>query len=97
MGNGLEDCRKVMKTVASIWWVLLWTLGAVHAASAQNLVVRNAHILDGNGGTIDSGTLIIRNGRISAYEVSVDTDDFTVLDAEGRICLLYTSPSPRDS
>ncbi|NIW25031.1 MAG: amidohydrolase family protein [Gammaproteobacteria bacterium] len=76
-----------MKTAAPIFWAILWTLGAVHAVSAQNLVVRNAHILDGNGGTIDTGTLVIRNGRISAYEEDSDTADFDVLDAEGMIVI----------
>ena len=80
----MGDIREPMKAAAPICSTILWTLGLVHVAAAQNLVVRNAQILDGNGGTIDSGTLVIRNGRISAYEASADTTDFAVLDAEGR-------------
>lgn len=64
-------------------WTILWALSVVHAAAAQNLVVRNARILDGNGGVVDGGTIVVRNGRISAYEESADTSDFTILDAEG--------------
>ncbi len=64
-------------------WAILWALGLVHTSAAQNLVVRNARILDGNGGVVDSGTLVVRNGRISAYEESADTSDFRVLDAAG--------------
>ena len=57
--------------------------GALDNATAQNLVIRNAHALDGNGGTIDSGTIIVRNGRISAYNEDATTADFAVLDAQG--------------
>jgi imidazolonepropionase-like amidohydrolase len=40
-------------------------------------------MLDGNGGIVEGGTLVIRNGRISAYEEDASTSDFPVLEAEG--------------
>ena len=61
----------------------LLVLGIVQSAAAQNLVIRNAHALDGNGGTIESGTIVVRNGRISAYDEDATTADFAVLDAQG--------------
>ncbi len=35
-------------------------------AAAQDLVIANARILDGNGGVIERGTLVVRDGRIAA-------------------------------
>ncbi|MDH3508021.1 MAG: amidohydrolase family protein [Gammaproteobacteria bacterium] len=72
-----------MRMASPLCWTVLWALGLVHAAAAQNLVVRNARILDGNGGIVNDGTIVVRNGRISAYEESADTSGFTILDAEG--------------
>jgi imidazolonepropionase-like amidohydrolase len=62
---------------------ILIILGVAQSAAAQNLVIRNAHALDGNGGTIESGTIVVRNGRISAYDEDATTADFAVLDAQG--------------
>ena len=41
----------------------------------------------------DSG----RNPQVDTYFVDMDTCGPMVLDALIKICLLYTSPSPRDS
>ena len=62
---------------------ILWSLGLFHSVFAQDLVITNARVLDGNGGVIDGGTIVIRNGRISAYEEDATTADFPVLDAQG--------------
>jgi imidazolonepropionase-like amidohydrolase len=35
-------------------------------ALAQNLVIANARILDGNGGVTERGTIVVRDGRIAA-------------------------------
>jgi len=35
-------------------------------AFAQDLVISNARLLDGNGGVIERGTLVVRDGRIAA-------------------------------
>ena len=35
-------------------------------ATAQDLVITNGRILDGNGGVIDNGTVVIRGGRIES-------------------------------
>jgi len=73
-----------MKITRLMCWMTLWTLGLVQAAAAQNLIIRNAHVLDGNGGVVDGGTIVVRSGRISAFsEESVVDSDFPVLDAQG--------------
>ena len=57
---------------------------ATNFCSAQNLLITNARIVDGNGGIIDRGAIVVRDGRI----VSVSTDapvspDSTSLDVPG--------------
>ncbi len=39
-------------------------LGAASAAAAQNLVITNAHIIDGTGKVIERGALTVKDGRI---------------------------------
>src|SRR5262245_22317605 len=34
--------------------------------AVQNLVITNARIIDGNGGVIPRGSIVIRNGRIAS-------------------------------
>jgi len=72
-----------MKTTTLKWLMILWSLGLFHSVFAQDLLITNARVLDGNGGVIDGGTIVIRNGRISAYEEDATTADFPVLDAQG--------------
>ena len=72
-----------MRIASPTYWTILWTLSLIQAVAAQNLVIRSARILDGNGGVVDGGTIVVRNGRISAFSESADTSDFPVLDAQG--------------
>ncbi len=43
---------------------LLVCLAFVVAAPAQNLVITNAHIIDGTGAVIERGSVLVRDGRI---------------------------------
>lgn len=53
-------------------------------AVAQDLVITNARILDGTGTNIDSGTMIVRGGRIvSVTAGAVSTEGLPVIDANG--------------
>ncbi|MGI9259162.1 MAG: amidohydrolase family protein [Gammaproteobacteria bacterium] len=73
-----------MKTTNLTGLMTVMSLGLLQSVAAQDLVIRNARALDGNGGVVDSGTIVIRNGRISAYEEDLTTADFPVLDARGE-------------
>src|SRR6185503_6333441 len=41
-------------------------MAGISPASAQNLVITNARILDGTGKTIERGAVVVRDGRISS-------------------------------
>lgn len=43
-----------------------WSLGSGQDLAAQDLVITNARIIDGNGGSIEQGTVVVRNGRIAS-------------------------------
>ena len=50
----------------------------------QNLVISNARIIDGNGGVIDSGSVVVQDGIITAVSAGpADSGDAQLLDAGG--------------
>jgi imidazolonepropionase-like amidohydrolase len=55
-------------------------------AFAQDLVIANARILDGNGGVIERGTLVVRDGRIAAVGATAGGAPASArrIDAGGR-------------
>lgn len=60
--------------------VLLWSLNL----TAQDLVITNAHIIDGNGGVIPRGTVVVRNGRIASVAPGATAaPGLMVIDAKG--------------
>jgi len=44
----------------------LWSLGSPRNLAAQDLVISNARIIVGTGSVIESGTVVVRNGRIAS-------------------------------
>lgn len=65
-------------------WILL-ALIASAPASAQDLLIINGRILDGNGGVIDDGSVLIRNGRITMVSPGeLAADGVEMIDAAGR-------------
>ena len=76
-----------MKLTIQLSVLLLLSVGLQQFSAAQNLVIRNAQALDGNGGVIESGTIVVRSGRISAYEEDETTADYPVFDAQGLIAI----------
>ena len=60
------------------------TLLVCGPAWGQNLVIADARIIDGNGGVIDSGTVVIQDGRIAAVSTEpADSGSAQVIDAGG--------------
>lgn len=60
-------------------------LGLAATAGAQDLVINNARILDGAGGVIENGSIVVDNGVITSVGTgSARLAGATVIDAAGR-------------
>jgi imidazolonepropionase-like amidohydrolase len=58
------------------------------SAAAQDLAITNARIIVGSGQVIDSGTIIVRGGRIvSVTQGSAPTQGLRVIDAKGMAAM----------
>src|SRR5678815_1320197 len=76
-----------MKTVFAVTCVALLAIAAVpRTTTAQNLVVTNARILDGKGGVIDRGSVVVRDGKIVSVSsgAATNVDGAQTIDAQGR-------------
>jgi imidazolonepropionase-like amidohydrolase len=80
---GLEE--NGMRRVFVIAGLVALLAGAT-AASAQDLVITNARILDGMGGEVPRGSLVIRGGRIASVTTGTapSVPGARVVDAGGR-------------
>ena len=62
----------------------------------HDLVIRNGKILDGSGKKPFFGDIAIDGGKITSVG-KIESSGKEEFDAKGNlVCLLYTSPSPRD-
>jgi imidazolonepropionase-like amidohydrolase len=52
------------RLLAVLCLAVLESLGSAHEAAAQDLVITNARILDGSGGVIERGAVVVRDGKI---------------------------------
>ncbi len=60
------------------------SLGSGQVLTAQDLVITNARIIDGNGGVIEQGSVVVRNGRIASLGAgATDAAGLTEIDAQG--------------
>jgi imidazolonepropionase-like amidohydrolase len=76
-----------MKRLAAVACVgLLATLVVARQSSAQDLIVTNAHVLDGKGGVIERGSVVVRDGKIVSVASGAPTRTAGVqtIDAQGR-------------
>ena len=60
-----------------------------------DLIIRNGTIVDGTGMPGFTGDIGIKDGKIAVTGSILETAAEEI-DASGKICLLYTAPSPRD-
>jgi imidazolonepropionase-like amidohydrolase len=54
------------KLFALVFLLLIWSVLYAQREAGQNLAITNARIIDGNGGVIPRGSVVIRNGRIAS-------------------------------
>src|SRR5262245_45083209 len=56
-----------MKKLLAVGCLLaIWSVGYAQRGAVQNLLITNARIIDGNGGVIPRGSVVVRNGRIAS-------------------------------
>jgi imidazolonepropionase-like amidohydrolase len=73
-----------MKFVAVL--VCVFTAIAVRPATAQNLVITNARVVDGKGGVVERATVVVRDGKIVSAGAgdAATVPGATRIDAQGR-------------
>ena len=63
-------------------------IGISSAASAQNIAITNVRVIVGNGPVIESGTIIVRDGRIASVAAGkAATQGLKIIDAKGLTAL----------
>ncbi len=77
--------RRLIVCVAALQAV---SLGLVQRAAAQNVAITHARIIVGNGTVIDSGTIVVRDGRIVAVTAGDEEPrDMLKIDAHGMTAM----------
>jgi imidazolonepropionase-like amidohydrolase len=65
---------------------VLAILALAWPAAAQNLVITNARVVDGKGGVLERGTVVVRDGRIASVSAAAPATPAGAqrIDAQGR-------------
>ena len=72
-----------MTRPATILVALLAIVLTANGAAAQNLAITNARILDGRGGMIERGSVIVRDGKIVSVGSGTVPSGTRIIDAKG--------------
>lgn len=73
--------RKIIGIVPLLSFVCT---GFARSAAAQNLVIKNVRIIEGNGTVIDRGSIIIRGGKIASVSAGdTNASGMKAIDARG--------------
>jgi imidazolonepropionase-like amidohydrolase len=72
-----------MKTFTAFIGLTMATLAAPIASAAQDLAIVNARILDGRGGVIERGSVVVRGGRIESVGAGAAPSGVQRIDARG--------------
>src|ERR1051326_4806313 len=80
MSLDLED-REMAKRAKFL--AVLFTLAGAHLA-AQDVAITNARVIAGNGSVINSGTILVRGGKIASVSSgAANTQGLKTIDAKG--------------
>ena len=63
--------------------VVLWNISYVQSLESQDLVITNARIVDGNGGVVERGNIVVRDGRIESIGAGATASGLMEVDADG--------------
>ena len=66
---------------------IVLVLATVAVAGAQNLLVKNAHVITCAGSDLKVGSVLIKGGKIVAVGERVDGGGFPELDAQGKVVM----------
>ena len=73
-----------MKRLLAFTFAYFWNLGAAPDLAAQDLAITNARIIAGNGAVINSGSVVVRAGKIvSVAQGPAKAQGARVIDAKG--------------
>ena len=73
-----------MKRLLAFTFAYTWNLGAAPDLGAQDLAITNARIIAGNGAVINSGSVVVRAGKIvSVAQGPAKAQGARVIDAKG--------------
>src|ERR1700688_4650735 len=79
--------RKMKKILAVPFLACLLNLSAV-SLKAQNLAIANARVIVGNGTVIDTGTVIVRAGKIASVSSgAANVQGLQTLNAKGMTAM----------
>lgn len=74
----------MIRLLAFAFIACLWNLGATPDLAAQDLAITNARIIAGNGTVINSGSVVVRAGKIvSVGQGSANAQGARTIDAKG--------------
>src|SRR5512138_3696189 len=78
-----------MKRAIAVSFLALAPLMTPGRLAAQNLAIVDARILDGKGGVIERGTVIVRDGKIASIAAGApaSTKGMQTIEGEGRTLL----------
>ena len=67
-------------------WLTLASVASCIDAAAQNVAIVNARILDGKGGVIERGSVVVRDGKIASVAAGApaSTAGLQTIDGDGR-------------
>jgi imidazolonepropionase-like amidohydrolase len=76
------------KSPVLVGLAFLTLFGAVGPGQAQDIAITNVRIIVGNGDVTESGTIVVRDGRIATVsDGSADTRGMTTIDASGMTAM----------
>jgi imidazolonepropionase-like amidohydrolase len=73
-----------MKTLRALLGVTLVVVASAPESAAQDLAIVNARILDGRGGVIERGSVVVRAGKIVSAGTDAAPSGIERIDAQGR-------------
>src|SRR5688572_26003352 len=81
----LEERSAMKRLLVITFAAVVGGVGLAQDGAAQNLIITNARVLDGRGGMIQSGSVVVRDGKIVSVSAGAApaASGVRVIDARG--------------